>query len=123
MNFLDKLNILMSEKGLNKSTLSKTTGIPYTTIDGWYKKGYGKAKLSSIEILANYFDTTLDYLMREDVTDRDYGRQMDKYVSAEQNLLDLWHNATIEGQQAAIVLLKGYQKDAVAKNVNDVSAG
>lgn len=40
MTFLDKLDNLMHERGLNKNTLSKACGIPYTTIDGWYKKGY-----------------------------------------------------------------------------------
>ena len=40
MDFLEKLNYLMHENNLNKSTLSKACEIPYTTIDGWYKKGY-----------------------------------------------------------------------------------
>lgn len=38
MNFTEKLDSLMREKGINKSTLSKESGIPYTTIDGFYKK-------------------------------------------------------------------------------------
>ena len=45
MTFLDKLNFLMKEHNLNKSTLSKSCGIPYTTIDGWYKKGFENKKL------------------------------------------------------------------------------
>ena len=36
--FLDILNELMAEKGINKSILSKESGVPYTTIDGFYKK-------------------------------------------------------------------------------------
>ena len=32
MSFTDKLDALMAEKGINKSVLSKESGIPYTTI-------------------------------------------------------------------------------------------
>lgn len=39
MDFLEKLNYLMEKNHLNKNTLSKACNIPYTTIDGWYKKG------------------------------------------------------------------------------------
>lgn len=38
MGFLEKLNYLMEQNHLNKSTLSKACDIPYTTIDGWYKR-------------------------------------------------------------------------------------
>lgn len=64
----------MSEKHLNKRTLSKACGIPYTTIDAFYKKGYENAKLSTLKKLAQYFDTTIDYLMREEINDIDYGK-------------------------------------------------
>ena len=45
MNFLEKLDFLMERYGLNKSTLSQKSEIPYTTIDGWYKKGYEGLKI------------------------------------------------------------------------------
>lgn len=63
MNFLEKLDKLMQEKGINKSILSKESGIPYTTIDGIYKKGYENIKLSTIKKIASYFNTTIDYLI------------------------------------------------------------
>ena len=46
MNFLEKLDFLMERYGLNKSTLSQKSEIPYTTIDGWYKKGYEGLKIN-----------------------------------------------------------------------------
>ena len=46
MNFLEKLDFLMERYGLNKSTLSQKNEIPYTTIDGWYKKGYEGLKIN-----------------------------------------------------------------------------
>lgn len=66
MNFLEKLDILMKEKELNKSSLSKACGIPYTTIDGWYKKGYDDLRLSTLKKLAAFFNTTLDYWAYDD---------------------------------------------------------
>ncbi|WP_050698698.1 helix-turn-helix domain-containing protein [Anaeromassilibacillus senegalensis] len=78
MNFLEKLDNLIAEKGINKSVLSKESGIPYTTIDAFYKKGYQNAKLPTIQKLCEYFDVTLDYLVRDDVNDYHYGKQ-EKY--------------------------------------------
>lgn len=61
MDFLEKLNYLMEQNNLNKSTLSKSCDIPYTTIDNWYKRGYEGLKLTTLRKLANYFGTSLDY--------------------------------------------------------------
>lgn len=63
----------MASQGFNKHTLSMACGIPYTTIDAWYKKGYSNAKLSTIQKLADFFGVTIDYLMREEITDINYG--------------------------------------------------
>lgn len=54
MDFLEKLDYLMSKQNLNKSTLSKACDIPYTTIDGWYKKGYAGLKLTTLRKLSNF---------------------------------------------------------------------
>lgn len=61
MDFLQKLNHLMEVNKLNKSTLSKACDIPYTTIDGWYKKGYEGLKLTTLRKLSTFFGTSLDY--------------------------------------------------------------
>ena len=61
--FLEILNSLMEERGINKSTLSKESGIPYTTIDGFYKKGCENIKLQTLQKLADYFDVSVDYLL------------------------------------------------------------
>lgn len=61
--FLETLTTLMNNRGLSKAQLAKDSGIPYTTIDGFYKKGCENIKLSTLQKLANYFDVTLDYLI------------------------------------------------------------
>lgn len=75
MNFLEKLNYLMNKNNLNKSTLSKACGIPYTTIDGWYKKGYEGLKLTTLNKLSDYFGTTLDFWTPK-------GERISHYVNA-----------------------------------------
>lgn len=67
MSFLTKLDRLMREKNINKSQLSKESGVPYTTIDGFYKKGTDNIKLSTLKKLATYFGCSLDYLADDDV--------------------------------------------------------
>lgn len=73
MDFLNKLNYLMEQHKLNKHTLSLACGVPYTTIDSFYKKGYSNAKLSTIQKIADYFNTSIDYLMRDEINDPKYG--------------------------------------------------
>ncbi len=57
------LNKLMAERDITKSQLAQYSGIPYTTIDGWYKKGYENVRLATLLKLAEYFNVTLDYLV------------------------------------------------------------
>lgn len=74
MNFLEKLDFLMERYGLNKRSLSQKSDIPYTTIDGWYKKGYEGLKLTTLRKIAEYFNTTLDYWILDEITDPNYGK-------------------------------------------------
>lgn len=69
MTFTDKLDILMAEKGINKSVLSKESGIPYTTIAGFYTKGTDNIKLSTLRKLSAYLDCSIDYLADDDSED------------------------------------------------------
>lgn len=108
MNLLEKLDLLMKEKSLNKSTLSKVSGIPYTTIDGFYKKGYQNTKLSTIWKLADALDVSIDYLIDEKVNDRN----SKKYASMpcdkkELELITLYRELNQEGQEKVV----GYARD------------
>lgn len=73
MNLLEKLDNLMQNHGLNKRTLSQSCGIPYTTIVGLYSKGYEGARMSTIKGLAHFFGVSTDYLIRDEITDPNYG--------------------------------------------------
>lgn len=93
MNFLEKLDFLMSEKRLNKSKLSQISGVPYTTIDGFYKKGYDNAKISTIKKIASALNVTLDYLV-DDV-------EIAKTAPSKKDeaLLDMFHKLNDEGKE------------------------
>lgn len=67
MNLTEKLDFLMSEKNMNKRNLSMETGIPYTTIDGFYKKGTENIKLSTLKKIADYFNITLDEIADDNI--------------------------------------------------------
>lgn len=74
MDFIEKLDFLMDKYNLNKRTLSQKSGIPYTTIDNWYKRGYEGLKLTTLKKLNNYFNTKLDFWILDEVTDPNYGK-------------------------------------------------
>lgn len=63
MDFIDRLRSLMTSNGDNNSTLAKKSGIPYTTIDGLFKRGWEKAQLSTIQKICEYYKVSLDYMV------------------------------------------------------------
>lgn len=60
--FAEVLETLMDERGLGRMELSRGSGIPYTTIDGWFKKGGDNVRLQTLKRLAEYLDVSLDVL-------------------------------------------------------------
>ena len=81
MNFLEKLDFLMGKMKINKRKLSQISGVPYTTIDGFYKKGYENTKISTIRKIASALDVSLDYLVDESISDEHYRPQIKKSPS------------------------------------------
>lgn len=71
MTLLEKLEYLMQQKGINNSQLAKGADIPYTTVDGFFKKGMDNVKLPTLRKLAKYFNCTLDYLVDDEISKQD----------------------------------------------------
>lgn len=67
MTLLEKLDMLKKTTGDTNASLARNSGIPYTTIDGLYKKGYSNMKLSTIQALCDYFGVSLDYLAKDEI--------------------------------------------------------
>lgn len=104
MDFLEKLTLLMQRDGYNKSSLSKACGIPYTTIDNWFKRGYDGLQLSTLKKLNDFFHTTLEFWANDDITDPDYhlykkgtpaSDESDTRVPVEKKLFDLFTESNI----------------------------
>lgn len=67
MTFLEKLDYLMEMNHLNKRKVSQGSGIPYSTVDAFYKQGYNNIKLSTFRKLCDYFGVSMDSMARDDV--------------------------------------------------------
>ena len=101
MNFLDKLDYLMMKNGLNKRTLSQVSGIPYTTIASFYKKGYDNTKMSTAIKLASCLNVSLDYLIKDEINDEEYGMKKASANVAnalEKRLVDNFNKLNKDGQ-------------------------
>ena len=70
MTLTEKLDVLMNERGLNKSQLAAQSGVPYTTIVSLYEKGAENAKRSTLLSLARFFNVSLDYLADDNIGER-----------------------------------------------------
>lgn len=67
MNFTERLDYLLKKNNLNKHKLSVLCTIPYSTIDGWYKKGCENIRLETLRKLSNFFNVSISYWINDDV--------------------------------------------------------
>ena len=110
--FLEVLDNLMLKHGLNKSSLSKQSGIPYTTIDGFYKKGYANAKLSTLRQLAQFFEVSLDYLVDDNVQENNTILN-----NNENKILSSYRSLNTLGQQKAMEYIRLLLLDSNYKKI------
>lgn len=104
MTFLEKLDWLMSEHGMNKRTFALASGIPYTTIDGFWKKGYENAKISTLKKIAKFFNVSLDFL----IFDEETINQEDFINGEEKSLLQSWRQADDKTRRKVSIDLEDY---------------
>lgn len=62
MDFTQRLNNIMEERGLSSYRIYKDTSIPEATIGRW-KNGKAIASGTNLQKLANYLDVSVDYLL------------------------------------------------------------
>jgi repressor LexA len=70
LELTEKLNLLMKQRNINRSELSRGSGVPYTTVVNFYEKGTENVKLSTLRKIADYLEVSLDYLTDDSVTDQ-----------------------------------------------------
>jgi transcriptional regulator with XRE-family HTH domain len=69
MNMPEKIDLLSQKKGIkNRRQLAEFTGIPYTTLDGLYKKGHEGIRLPTLRTLAHFFGVSMEYLSNDALT-------------------------------------------------------
>lgn len=66
MNLLDKIDYLIKVNCLNKRQLALKSGIPYSTIDGFYKVVYENMRITTLRALCSYFGVTMDSMAYDD---------------------------------------------------------
>ena len=76
MNFIERLDSLLKKNGLNKNQLSSQTGIPVSTVYGWYKKGYEGITLPTIKKLADYFNCSIEYLVNGEEEKKSFNKDL-----------------------------------------------
>lgn len=87
----DKLDYLMHERGITRGGLAKSTGIPYTTIVGFYEKGSDNIKLSNLQKLSSFFGVSLEYLVNDGISANTFSseRFSKKYASLSSSERDI----------------------------------
>lgn len=106
MDFLEKLNLLMRRDNYNKNSLSKASGIPYTTIDNWYKRGYDNLQLPTVKKLCSFFDTSLDFWLKDEINDPNYGKACGFEVSfSEMECIKKYRSLDPYGQETVNYIL------------------
>ena len=75
MNLREKLEYLMARDNITKkSDLARALDIPYTTIDNILKRDhFDNIKFSTLERLCDYFHVDLRYLIKDEISDPNYG--------------------------------------------------
>jgi len=71
MDFLEKLDMLMRQRGLNRKQLSIESGIPYSTIMGLYSKGHDSVRLPTLIKLSQFFKCSIDSLVDNNVIEEE----------------------------------------------------
>ena len=72
MTFLEKLDYLMKCEGLNKHSLSKLSGIPYTTIIGWYERGPENMGIGTFSKLCHFFNVDMTSMAYDELEIKPY---------------------------------------------------
>ena len=107
MNLIEKIDYLCNEQHLNRRQFSIKSGIPYTTIDGLFKRSYEGIRLSTFVLICDFFQVTLDSMARDDseiVYIKDLlGKDLTVYDT---RLLNEYHSLTPEGKERVDYTLK-----------------
>lgn len=103
MNMIEKIQLMMKERELTKADVSKGADIPYTTVDGLFKKGFENTRFPTLRKLALFFDVSMEYLVTDEEDDRDYGKVIPSSLTRDEHrLIFLWRKLPHDEQMKMI---------------------
>jgi repressor LexA len=110
MNMVEKLEQLMNERGLTKADVARESGIPYTTFDGLFKKGYEKIKLPTLKAIADYFNVTMEYLANDNIFECKVAEPTVIYQTNNKNRVPVLGKIPAGAPVIAIERVEGYEE-------------
>ncbi len=117
MNLLQKLTVLMDQNGDSVASLARKSGLPYTTVDGLFKKGFANARITTIERICDAYGVSMDYLIRDEIDDPHYGMvTVDNLSTEEQELVFLYRRAEPTARSYAREMLSSHPQEKVTFN-------
>ena len=104
MNLRDKIEYLMNRNQIaTKADLARALDIPYTTIDNILKREhFENVKFSTLQKLCDYFQVDLRYLVKDEITDPNYGLEAPQpaaLAADEQQLIEDYRSLNEQGQE------------------------
>ena len=73
MIFYDKVNKLIKEKQIKKNKMCEDLNIPYTSLMSAFSRKSKSISIDVVEKIADYLEVSVDYLIRKDINDTQYG--------------------------------------------------
>lgn len=103
MNMLDRLMELMEQKLVNKRQLAIKTGIPPTTVYGWWNKGFENMTLPTLRKLSSFLGCSMEYLVNG--SDEDDTNGCAALSSEDKEIISLYHSLDERGKKLVQAVL------------------
>ena len=93
MTLLEKIDYLLSENKLNKRKLSMQAEIPYSTVDGWYKRGYENMTLTVFKKLCSFFQVDMTSMAFDELEIQPYDPERMHTTPREREIIKAYRRA------------------------------
>lgn len=75
MQFYDKIDSLLALNGVSRKKMCESIDLSYNTFNSMLRRKSTNITLDVIESIADFFDVAADYLIRDEITDPNYGKE------------------------------------------------
>ena len=74
MEMYNKINSLLKERGATKKNMCDNLSISYNSLMSMFNRQSKNIALGTIQAIADYLEVTVDYLIRDEITNIEYGK-------------------------------------------------